>query len=66
MFRWCISKGDAQTLHGCGRKLIVAKGLENFIVVDTPDALLICPRDEEQWVKQLVSRLKAEKGEPLV
>ena len=49
-----------------GRKLIVAKGLENFIVVDTPDALLICPRDEEQWVKQLVSRLKAEKGEPLV
>ena len=38
----------------------------HFIVVDTPDALLICPRDEEQWVKQLVSRLKAEKGEPLV
>lgn len=49
-----------------GRKLIVAKGLEDFIVVDTPDALLICPRNEEQWVKQLVSRLKAEKGEPLV
>ena len=39
-----------------GRKLIVAKGLEDFIVVDTPDALLICPRDDEQWVKQLVSR----------
>ena len=49
-----------------GRKLIVAKGLEDFIVVDTPDALLICPRNEEQWVKQMVSRLKAEKGEPLV
>jgi mannose-1-phosphate guanylyltransferase len=49
-----------------GKKLIVAKGLEDFIVVDTPDALLICPRSEEQWVKQLVSRLKAEKGEPLV
>ena len=49
-----------------GKKLIVAKGLEDFIVVDTPDALLICPRSDEQWVKQLVSRLKAEKGEPLV
>ena len=49
-----------------GKKLIVAKGLEDFIVVDTPDALLICPRDDEQWVKQLVSQLKAENGEPLV
>ena len=44
----------------------MAKGLEDFIVVDTQDALLICPRNEEQWVKQMVSRLKADKGEPLV
>ena len=35
----------------------------NFIVVGA-DALLICPRDEEQWVKH--SCLKAEKGKPLV
>jgi len=49
-----------------GRKVIVAKGLEDFIVVDTPDALLICPRHEEQWVKHMVARLKTEKGEPLV
>lgn len=47
-------------------KLVVVKGLKNFIVVDTPDALLLCPRDEEQWVKQLVSQLKADRGEPLV
>lgn len=30
-------------------KLIVAKGLENYIVVDTQDALLICPRDDLQF-----------------
>ena len=30
-------------------KLIVVKGLDNFIVVDTPDALLICPKDETQF-----------------
>jgi len=35
-------------------------------VVDTPDALLICPRSDEQWVKQMVARLKTEQGEPLV
>ena len=51
---------------GEGGKMVVAKGLEDFIIVDTPDALLICPRSEEQWVKQLVSRLKADRGEPLV
>jgi mannose-1-phosphate guanylyltransferase len=49
-----------------GGKLVVAKGLQDFIVVDTPDALLLCPRNEEQWVKQLVSRLKSDHGEPLV
>ncbi len=31
------------------KKLIVAKGLDNYIVVDTPDALLICPRDDLQF-----------------
>ena len=51
---------------GEGGKMVVAKGLEDFIIVDTPDALLICPRSEEQWVKQVVSRLKADRGEPLV
>ena len=51
---------------GEGGKMIVAKGLQDFIIVDTPDALLICPRSEEQWVKHVVSRLKADHGEPLV
>ena len=27
-------------------KLLVVKGLENFVVIDTPDALLVCPRDK--------------------
>jgi mannose-1-phosphate guanylyltransferase len=30
--------------------------------VDTPDAVLVCPRDRAQEVKQLVDRLK-ESGE---
>ena len=27
-------------------KLVVIKGLENYMVVDTDDVLLICPRNE--------------------
>ena len=29
-------------------KLMVVKGLEYFIVINTPDVLLVCPRDEKQ------------------
>jgi mannose-1-phosphate guanylyltransferase len=39
-------------------KLIVLKGLQDFIVVDTEDALLICHRSEEQFIKQIVGDLK--------
>lgn len=35
-------------------KLIVLRGLENFIVADTDDVLLVCPRDDKQY-KELVN-----------
>ncbi len=47
-------------------KLIAIRGLSDFIVVDTPDALLICPKSEEQWIKTLVTSLKVDRGEPYV
>jgi len=39
-------------------KLVVIKGLENFIIVDTDDCLLIYPKDEEQNIKALKEALK--------
>lgn len=47
-------------------KMIVLKGLEGYIVVDTEDALLICKRDDEQFIKTIVSDIKADEGEPYV
>ena len=43
------------------RKTIAIRGLNNYIIVDTTDSLLICPKSDEQWVKQLVTSLKAKK-----
>ena len=37
-------------------KLYAIKGLENYLVIDTGDALLICPRDEKQF-KDFISSL---------
>jgi mannose-1-phosphate guanylyltransferase len=49
-----------------GGRLVATIGLENVIVVDTPDALLIVSRDAAQNVKQIVDRLAAEGGEDLL
>ena len=39
-------------------KLIVMKGLSNFIIVDEGDVLLIYPRDKEQEIKQIKQKIK--------
>jgi mannose-1-phosphate guanylyltransferase len=40
-------------------RLVVTIGMQDIIVVDTEDALLICPRGRAQDVKTVVDRLKA-------
>jgi mannose-1-phosphate guanylyltransferase len=44
-------------IHGSDR-LVTTIGLEGMIVVDTEDALLVCPKERAQDVKKLVDMLK--------
>jgi len=53
-----ISIDNKNSVLYCGKRLVAAVGLENMIVVDTPDATLICPRDRAQEVKKIVDILK--------
>jgi mannose-1-phosphate guanylyltransferase len=57
-----LDTSDSYVYTSTGR-LVAAVGLEGWIVVDTPDALLICPKDRAQAVREIVERLKAEKQE---
>lgn len=41
-------------------RLVAAVGLEDLVIVDTPDAVLICHKSEAQAVKDLVEQLQAE------
>jgi mannose-1-phosphate guanylyltransferase len=41
-------------------KLTALVGVKDIIVVDTPDALLICRKDQDQKVKDVVGKLKKE------
>ncbi len=46
-----------------GDKLVVASGLEGYIVADVDDALLIVPLDEEQKIKTYVNEVKSKFGD---
>ncbi|MDN5284946.1 MAG: mannose-phosphate guanylyltransferase, partial [Mucilaginibacter sp.] len=45
-----------------GEKLVILQGLHDFIVVESNNTLLICPRDQEQNVKQVVADVKNKFG----
>jgi len=68
------AKGNVVTGHHLGidtqrtlvyspRRLVATVGLEDMIVVDTGDALLVCPRGRAQDVKKIVDALKAQDQE---
>src|SRR5579871_3235356 len=50
-------------VHAPNEKLVVLQGLEDFIIVDTNDALLICKKDKEQEIKEYVAKVKRKKGD---
>jgi mannose-1-phosphate guanylyltransferase len=39
-------------------KVFIIDGLKDYIIVDTKDALLICPRDNDQKIKDYLDRIK--------
>jgi len=48
------------TLIQTSSRLVATIGLENIVIIDTPDALLVCAKDRAQDVKKIVEQLKAE------
>ena len=46
-----------------GDKVVVASGLNDFIIADVDDVLLIVPREEEQKIKLYVNEVKSKFGE---
>ena len=43
-------------------KMVILQGLHDYIVVESNDILLVCPRTEEESVKQIVADVKAKFG----
>ena len=47
-------------------KLVILQGLHDYIVVESNNTLMICPRSEEQSVKQVVADVKGKFGERFI
>jgi mannose-1-phosphate guanylyltransferase/mannose-6-phosphate isomerase len=51
---------DSRNIHIESQdRLVAAIGLDNLLIIDTPDALLVADKNSSQEVRQVVSRLKA-------
>lgn len=51
---------DSRNTHiECQHRLVAAIGLDNLLIIDTPDALLVADKASSQEVREVVSRLKA-------
>ncbi len=62
-----VTKGSTVLLDTSGSliyappdKLVAVVGMQDVVIVDTGDALLVCPRDQAQRVKEIVAQLEAE------
>ncbi len=53
------------TIYSSG-KLVATIGVENLVVVETPDAVLVCTKDKAQDVKKIVDELKNKGKEGLL
>lgn len=47
-------------------KLTVIEGLEEYIVVDTDDVLMICPKSNEQNIKKFIDDVKYKIGDKFI
>jgi mannose-1-phosphate guanylyltransferase/mannose-6-phosphate isomerase len=58
-----IGIGNRRTTIYASGHVVAVVGLEDVVVVDTPDATLVCSKKEAQSVRKIVDRLKEENRE---
>jgi mannose-1-phosphate guanylyltransferase len=53
-------------VHVPKNKLVVIEGLKDYIVVESNDTLLVCRKQNEQLIRQIVNDVKLDKGEKYI
>ncbi len=61
-----VSIDTANTLVRGNGRVIATMGVKDMVIVDTPDALLVCALDRVADLKQIVEKLKAEQRDDVL
>ena len=57
-----VDLGSKQSIVYADRRVVATIGLQDMVVVDTPDATLVCPKSRAQDVKSIVDILKQQQA----
>jgi mannose-1-phosphate guanylyltransferase len=58
-----VAVGSRDSIVAGDQRLIALVGVENLIVIDTPDALLVCRKDRDQDIKKVIEILQQQRLE---
>ena len=58
-----LDRGSHNVLVHGGERLVVTVGLDDVIIVDTPDALLVCHRDRAEEIKPVLDEIARTAGD---
>jgi mannose-1-phosphate guanylyltransferase len=58
-----LDRGSQRVLVHGGDRLVVTVGLQDVIIVDTPDALLVCARDRAEEIKPVLDEIARKAGD---
>lgn len=58
-----LDRGSRNVLVHGGERLIVTVGLKNVIIVDTPDALLVCASEKAEEIKPVLDEIAEQAGD---
>ena len=61
-----ITKSTSNSLVHSTSRLVATVGIDNLIVIETPDAVLVLNRDKDLDIKHIVSQLKQLKREEII
>jgi mannose-1-phosphate guanylyltransferase len=61
-----IFDSNRNMVHANHNKMVLLQGVEDFIIVDTPDVLLICKKEKEQEIKNYLAEVKKNTGEKYI
>ncbi len=58
-----VKDTNGSLVYASGDRLVAAFGLRDIVIVDTPDALLVCDKRSAESLKDLLSDIRSQTGE---